>query len=470
MTPEFLPLLDRGLRRRRRETLARARFDAATDFTLATPYEPGAHTVRVPALPDEVRRHLVAVEYDRHETTGRLAPRRVPLFLPQGECDVVPWGLVPLLAQAARQRLPVRVEANAPPVPLRSDGSDPLVSAMLHSQQRMVVRHAREVRPARLIAAFARARPKRRIAVFVARRRDGGHLVAELRLNDVDAFGFFGGARVPSDLPHVAVGTAAGLSEAAAWHAGCSVCVALDAASFVGAGGLSARYESAWVDVPWLGLVSADRTLSPLEHARLVCFFGPARLDLPAHGVVRRRVTYAGQRIHLPGGGGADRVVAALAGALADRGRADPTAAPFPVVRAAAAIPGPVAVLAQDRRHQSRLRRHLRAADRYRVAVVTPAELSGLTHLGVLVRADRRSGCPPLPPPLRVESQTDRSPLLGVDAHGPADAGLLRDRVTAYRAAGWIGLAAHIGGYAEWESWTHRPLPGRASGRRSGPR
>ncbi len=145
-----------------------------------------------------------------------------------------------------------------------------------------------------------------------------------------------------------------------------------------------------------------------------------------------------------------------LAGELAGRGPGVGSGRSA-VVAQAAGIPGPVVVLADDARHRGDLQRELRQADRDRVRVVTPDELAAGVEVGVLVRADGRSGVPPFSESQLTEGQASRTPLLVVDAAQPGDL----DRERAYRSEGWVSLAAHCGGFAEWERWVHRRLPGR---------
>jgi hypothetical protein len=149
-----------------------------------------------------------------------------------------------------------------------------------------------------------------------------------------------------------------------------------------------------------------------------------------------------------------NRLITALARDLADRATRSSTR--FRVVADAADIPGSVVVLARDCEHAARLRRLQRAADRDRIAIVPPDEAAGVGDVvGIVVRADGGSGLPSLPPSWLVESQTVRSPLLVIDVPVPHPA-FRRDerrRERAYREAGWVPLAAEIGGYADWDRW-----------------
>ncbi len=456
--PPHLPLLDRGPRDRRREFLDSYQLSTATDFVLSTPYEPGAHTVLIPRLPAAVRRHLKSVEYDRRLGDDRVTGRTRPLVVSRDGRDVVPQGLVPLLAQAARAWRPEESAAAIAPLacPPQPDLPDPLVAESLRRHHRLVVRHAHAVHPAVLIAGLVQAYPERRIVVIVSNRRDGGNLVRQLRGLGVDTGKFFGGDRGGRP-PRVAVGTSSGLAAVAGMLTNCSIVVALDAVNFCGPAGVSIRHELAWLNAHWLGLVPVDRDASQLEQDRLVCMFGPSRLSIPVHGHVRRRVLFDAQPIVLPAGRGYDRVVTRLAAAL-DAGAGDSDR--FGVLRRAtrAGVGGPVVVLAHDHDHREHLRRAQRAADRDVVRVVTPDELSRLSSVGVLVRADRRTQCPPLAERVLVELQTDRSRLVVVDAVGAADDRLIRARGQNYRAAGWVPLAAELGGYADWDAWVHRRL------------
>ena len=464
MSPDSVPLLDAAARERRRAVLAGS--VPAADFLLDTPYQPGRHTLLVPRLRADVRQHLVSVEHDRHLKTGELRRRIVPLVVETGDLVEVPWGLLPLVDQAAVAEgvaapvvPPARVQT-----PFPTDRPDLLVTAHLLAYQRLVVRHGRGVSVARLIAGLVRDLPGRRVAVVCSRRRDGGHLVAELTALGVDAAGYYSAAHGHTVRPpRVAVGTPAGLTSTAAVASGCSVVICLDAVHFCGTGGVDLRSETAWVDALWLGLVRDDRQVSPLERDRLVCMFGPAKLDVPVHGQVRREVVFTPQ-VMRPKGRGSDRLLMALAVELAGRGEGG-VSGQSAVVAQSAGIPGPVVVLAQDDRDRHRLQELVRGADRRRVRVVTPHELSRLADIGVLVRADRRPQCPPFASQALVEPQTARSPLLVVDAFGPDDDRLADRRAADYRAEGWASLAAYQGGYADWERWTHRQLPGRRHAR-----
>jgi hypothetical protein len=464
MTPEYVPLLDTASRERRRAVLAGS--VPAADFLLNTPYQPGRHTLRVSRLKAEVRAQLVSVEHDRHVETGEVRRRLVPLVVETGNQDEVPWGLLPLLDQAAVAEgvaaqvvLPARVRTPCP-----ADRPDLLITAHLLAYQRLVVRHGRGVSVARLVAGVVRDLPGRRGAVMCSRRRDVGHLVAELTALGVDAAGYYSAAHGHTARPpRVAVGTPAGLTSTAAVASGCSVVICLDAVHFSGTGGVDLRSETAWVDALWLGLVRNDRQVSPLERDRLSCFFGPAMLDVPAHDQVRRQVVFTSQ-VMRPKGRGFDRVVMRLAGELAGGGEGVVTGQTA-VLEQAAGIPGPVVVLAQDDGHRHRLQELVRGADRTRARVVTPDQLSRLAVVGVLVRADRRPQCPPLSPQALIEPQTARSPLLVVDAFGPDDDRMTDRRSAEYRAEGWASLAAYQGGYADWERWIHRPLPGQLCAR-----
>jgi hypothetical protein len=118
------------------------------------------------------------------------------------------------------------------------------------------------------------------------------------------------------------------------------------------------------------------------------------------------------------------------------------------------ALPGPVVVLADDDRHRGDLGRERRHVDRDRVRVVTPGELAAGAEVGVLVRADGRSGVPPFTDAQLTEPQASRTPLLVIDAaHPNAPA-----REQAYRAEGRVSLAADLGGFAGWERWIQRPM------------
>ncbi len=458
MTPEYKPLLDAAARRRRQVLLADYRLDQAADFQMSTPYQPGRHTVSVSRLRADVRKHLVSVEHDREVRTGELRRRIVPLVVSHGDHDELPWGLGPLVAQA-------RVALGGTPDPdptepaptFPPDLPDPLVPAHLHTHHRLVVHHRRGVSIPGLIKTLVRALPAVRLAVVCSRRRDVGHLTAALVALKVDARGFYAATHGHETRPpRVAVGTSAGLTSSSARATGCSVVIALDAVHFCGSGGVDPRAEEAWVDAHWLGLVDSNRAVSPLERDRLVCFFGPAELVIPAHGQVRREVVFAPQAITQPKGRGYERLVMQLASELAG-GRSGNSPGRFAVVQQAAGVPGPVVVLADDGRHRRDLERELRPADRDKVRVVTPAELAAGVEVGVLVRADGRATLPPFADSQLTEGQASRTPLLVVDATYPDD--MSRER--AYRSEGWVSLAAYLGGFADWERWVHRRRPGR---------
>lgn len=89
--------------------------------------------------------------------------------------------------------------------------------------------------------------------------------------------------------------------------------------------------------------------------------------------------------------------------------------------------------------------------------MVTPDELADGVEVGVLVRADGRSDCPPFANHHLIEKQSSRKPLLVVDANNTNVAA----RERAYRSEGWVSLAAYLGGFANWERWVHRRRLGR---------
>ncbi len=458
--PPHLPLLDRGSRERRRAFLDSHQLSTDTDFTLSTPYEPGANTVFVPRLPTAVRRHLRSTEHVLEVATGWVSRRTRPLVVGRDGWDVVPWGLVRPIAQVVRaaRRAETVVDVAPTAFPPNDAVPDPLVADSLRRNRRLVVRHASAVHPAVLIAGLVSAFLNGRILVVVSRRRDGGHLVRQLRELGIDADKYFGGDRGGRP-PRVAVGTSAGLAAVAGMLTNCSIVVVLDAVNFCGPAGVSIRHELAWLNSCWLRLVPADRVPSPLEQDRLVCMFGPSRLDIPVHGHIRRQVLFDAQPVVLPEGRGYDRVVMRLA---ADLAAGAVESDQFGLVGRAARVrvAGPVVVLAHDHRRRRQLQDELRAGERGVVRVVTPDELSRRAAVGVLVRADRRTQCPPLAEQVLTEPQTGRTPLLVIDAVGAADDRLLRTRGLQYRAAGWVPLAAELGGYADWDAWVHRPLDG----------
>lgn len=462
---EYTPLLDAAARRRRQVLLADQRLDPAGDFLTNTPYEPGRHTILVPRLRADVRQHLFSVEHDREVQSGELRRRVVPLVIACDDLDEVPWGLVPLVDQAAVAHglaVPVPPPSRVQ-TPFPDDRPDLLVSAHLLAHRRLVVRHGRKVHVAHLIAGLVRDLPGRRVAVVCSRRRDVGHLVAELIALRVEARGYYSaGHGHAAHPPRVAVGTPVGLTSSSAMATGCSIVICFDAVNFIGSGGVDLRAENAWLDAHWLGLVNSKRAVSPLERDRLTCFFGPAMLEVPAHDQVRRQVVFATQLVARPKGCGYERLVMELTGELAERelGGGSGRSA---VVAQAAGIPGLVVVLADDARHRGDLQRELRQADRDRdrdrdrVRVVTPAELAAGVEIGVLVRADGRSGVPPFSDNQLTELQSNRKPMLVID---PVYSNVATTRERAYRAEGWVSLAAYMGGHVEWERWTNRPLPG----------
>lgn len=459
------PLLHPAARARRGALLERSWLDPTGDPLVTTPFDPVLHTVRFGTLPAELLDQLGTVEHDTDRTTGRVVRRHVPLWVRQPDGIDLPSRLVPLVQQYFRQAHG-RADSTAvvPDVAAFAGLADPLVPAALAAYGRAVVQCGSGVCRSRLVEQLLRSRPSRRAAVVGLNRREVRRTVADLRAAGVDAGGFYELAIDGRPEPAVAVGTPAGLASpsAAVGHVG--LVVVLDPVGFCGPRGIGLRSVENLVGVPWLGVLPADRPLAPLERDLLTAFFGPFQYDLPAHGQVGREVLFAAQPITLPHKRGHDRVVMALAGELAHR-RPGVSSRRFGVARQADAVRGPVVVLAHDDEHRVDLRRVLRPADRPQVAVVTPAELAGLTDVGIVVRADRRPHLPPLSPAALVELQIARHPLLLVDATGPDGHRLVGRRAREYRAAGWTSLAAWVGGWMEWEKWA----AGREARRRSAP-
>ncbi len=463
----MVPLLNRGARARRAELLRQLALDPAGDPLLATSFDAVRHAERFDSLPDEVLDQLHTVEHFEDPTTRRIVRRRVPLWVRKDGGYEVPNRLVPLVQQYFRRRsggvatLPAGPDVNA-----YTGLADPLVPAALDAYGRAVVEPGAGVRIPCLIGGLIRAHPEWRLAVVCPTRRAVGQVTRDLRQAGEYAKAFFEFVIDECPRPKVAVGTPAGLASPTAAVEHVDLVVVLDPAWFCGLAGIPLRMVSNLVRVPWLGLLPTGRSLSPLERDIVTAFFGPFHFEIPAHGQVTRQVLYTPQTIVLPPGGGYDRVVMALAGELVaperreDRGR-------FGVVRQAEGITGPVVVLAQDEARGQALRRMQRPADQELVRVVTADELNRLAGVGILVRADRRPHCPPFSSAALVELQTARTPLLVIDATGPNVDRLADHRAAEYRAMNWVSLAASRGGWAEWERWMHRPMPGQKSVRRT---
>jgi hypothetical protein len=465
MTPEYFPLLDRIARTRRAELLKQSGLDPAADPLVSTSFDAGLHTVRFDRLPDEVLDQLHTVEHFAGVPSGRIVRRRVPLWVKKEGCYELPNRLVPLLEQFFRRHSgPQATRPAVPDVSTFAGLTDPLVPAALSRFGRVVVKYGTGVRVAAIIADLLIAHPEWRIAVVCSNRRDVGQVTRDLRQAGVDAKAFFEFAMDECPRPRVAVGTPAGLASPSAAVEHVDLVIVLDPAWFCGQAGIDLRMVENLVRVPWLGLMPGGRSLSPLELDLVTAFFGPFHLELPAHGQVRRQVLFARQEIGLPDGQGVDRMVMALAMELATRDRRE-AGEQVGVVGQAEGITGPVVVLAHDAAHRHALRQSQGPAESDQVRVVTPHELSRMADVGVLVRADRRPQCPPLSPQALVQPQPARSPLLVVDAFGPDDDRLADRRSADYRAEGWASLAAYQGGYADWERWTHRQLPGRRHAR-----
>jgi hypothetical protein len=454
------PLLNRGARTRRAELLRQFGFDPASDPLLATPYDPVRHTVRFNDLPAELLDQLGAAEHYEEFATGPIVRRRVPLWVRQHGGYVLPNRLVPLVQQYFRRLAGQSESPPATPNVTAFPGVvDPLVPAALDAYGRAVVQPAAGMRISCLSADLLQASPGRLAAVVCPNRRAVGQLTRDLRQAGVYAKAFFDNVVDACPRPAVAVGTPAGLASPSAAVDHVDLVVVLDPAWFCGLAGIPLRMVSNLVTVPWLGLLPAGRSLTPLERDVVTAFFGPFRFELPTHGMVTRQVLFARQPVVLPAGQGFDRMVMALAGELAAPDRRE-AGGRFGVVRQAEGISGLVAVLAQDDAHRHALRRVQRLADRDQVRVVTPDELSRLAGVGILVRADRRPKCPPFSPAASVEPQLARRLLLIVDAIGPDDDRLARERAAEYRAENWVSLTAYRGGWVEWEGWLYRPLPG----------
>ncbi len=463
----MIPLLHRGARARRAEIHRQLHLDPAGDPLLATSFDAVRHVERLDALPDELLDQLHTVEHFEDPTTRLIVRRRVPLWVWKDGGYEVPNRLVPLIQQyfcsSAGRSEGQAVEVNTDAYP---GIAHPLVPAVLDAYGRSVVQPGGKVRVDCLIGGLIRAHPDWRVAVVCPTRGAVGQVTRDLRQAGEYAKAFFDNVIDECPRPKVAVGTPAGLASPTAAVDHVDLVVVVDPAWFCGQAGTELRMVRSLVRVPWLGLLPTGRSLTPLERDIVTAFFGPFHFELPAHGQVTRQVLFTTQPVVLPPGQGYDRLVMALAGELATPERGE-SGGRFGVVRQVEGISGPVAVLAQDDRHRHALRRVQRPADREQVQVVTPDELSRLAEVGILVRADQRSHRPQFSPAALVKPQVACTPLLVVDAIGP-DVDRLADRRAAdYRAENWVSLTAYRGGWAEWERWVHRPLPGQRSVRRT---
>lgn len=228
-----------------------------------------------------------------------------------------------------------------------------------------------------------------------------------------------------------------------------------------------------------IGMLPADRPLSPFERARLWQLYGERELVLPRSGHVERSVLVGSVACHTPGiakdavmyvrnkvrmSPPRNRRLAALAKALQC---GDVTTlrrlTPASALAEYGASPRHVLVLAENLKQAAALRRHLpgwplvsglgddttvltaTATTETRGVIATALGVEALAgdEYDVIVRADPGDGPPPLPPGWLTTSAASVTPVLLLDV---ADTGhhltalWSRRRRRQYRAAGWAVL------------------------------
>ena len=181
---------------------------------------------------------------------------------------------MPLIArgQAVSNSNSIRI---APATSCVSGDTDPLISRRLACEKKLLVRHPGGRHPSEIIANLARVHPATRIAVICSNRNAVGQHAMELKRLGLDASGYGRDQQNAGSTPQISVATSAGMIDAPQYEQ-CRIIVVTDPVNFMGPHGIGARMDPSLVEAMWLGLLSIERPISPLERRSLGRVFRPA--------------------------------------------------------------------------------------------------------------------------------------------------------------------------------------------------